>query len=510
MIKNKLKYSLIITYFNEENKIKNIFNNIYQQSLKPDEVIFIDSNSTDNSYKIVSELIKKNKKKINFKNISVKTEFPSSSANIGIQLATNDFLAFMDMGLKFNKKFFEEQFNILQEKKCDLVYATCKLTGHGIIDQASVANTYGINKKQICVPGSVMKKKIFLKTGFFETSRSFFDVLWKRKVKSEKINYTQNFSNNIEYLGTNFAKDFWSLMKKNLIYYKSELLFKDLKIYLYLIFPFIIFFLFFYSKFFFYFLFSYIIMRLYIAHIKSFKFNIFKNPLLILNIILTALVIDFSRVIATYKNLLNILGVKNIFTFIMFFYFLLFFTPLINFAEFDLVKNQKIDKTNNYDAIVVFSGNGKLSFINNSYQQRAIDSYKAAKDFNTNKIILSSGRQQTLPEVEILKNFLVSKNIDEKKIHIIEEYPNSTYKMILVVGEYLKKNNLKNIIFITSPHHFKRSLLIWNKNYPNLKVLPLDNGEFKKEFKWFQNYEDVYVIFYEYLSILYNHAKGRL
>ena len=98
------KISLILTYFNEEESIQNTFSMIIKQSLLPDEVIFINSNSNDNTSNILDQLISSNKNiDINFKNVYSNTKFPSDSANLGIQLSNNSLIAFMDCGLIFHE-----------------------------------------------------------------------------------------------------------------------------------------------------------------------------------------------------------------------------------------------------------------------------------------------------------------------------------------------------------------------------------------------------------------------
>ena len=64
------------------------------------EVIFVNSNSNDNSSKILDEWISKNQQdyKMKFYNINTNTYFPSSSKNAGVKLSKYKRLAFMDCG----------------------------------------------------------------------------------------------------------------------------------------------------------------------------------------------------------------------------------------------------------------------------------------------------------------------------------------------------------------------------------------------------------------------------
>ena len=61
--KRKIKISLIITIYNQENYLKYAYFYIQKQKLKDIEIIFVDDASTDNSSKIIQS-IKKNDKRI--------------------------------------------------------------------------------------------------------------------------------------------------------------------------------------------------------------------------------------------------------------------------------------------------------------------------------------------------------------------------------------------------------------------------------------------------------------
>ena len=153
------KISLIITYFNEQDAIKKTFSMIANQSLLPDEVIFINSNSDDDTSNILDKLIASHKNiNVNFKNIFSNTKFPSDSANLGVQLSSNELIAFMDCGLIFHKDWLKKQYNLLVSDKLDVILGSCKLFGSTLIDRCCVAQTYGYGKDRACIPGSIIKK----------------------------------------------------------------------------------------------------------------------------------------------------------------------------------------------------------------------------------------------------------------------------------------------------------------------------------------------------------------
>ena len=79
-----------------------------------------------------------------------------------------------------------------------------------------------------------------------------------------------------------------------------------------------------------------------------------------------------------------------------------------------------------------------------------------------------------------------------------------------MVEKQLVKDEINEIIFITAPFHAKRSSLIWKKNAPQIKIYfaePLDR-KYKSSSKFKLN--EIKVVLYEYLAIVYNFFKGRL
>ena len=168
---------------------------------------------------------------------------------------------------------------------------------------------------------------------------------------------------------------------------------------------------------------------------------------------------------------------------------------------------EKIEKS---DSLVVFSGDGKNSYINNSYQERVLDAIKYHKLKFYKNIYLSSGKEQTIPETIIIKSLLENYGIKKEQITIQKKYPSNTAENIAYVYKELKKNNVTKTLFLTSPFHSRRSMLIWKK-YKDIKVIPIKStrDNFKNQ-KYNLKLKSLKVIVYEYLSILYNYLKGNI
>ena len=105
----------------------------------------------------------------------------------------------------------------------------------------------------------------------------------------------------------------------------------------------------------------------------------------------------------------------------------------------------------------------------------------------------------------------MSEGVPDNAIKIFDVYPRNTSDNVKLVNNYLNSINAKQILFITSPYHSKRAKLIWEKNNPELEVLSVKVIDTPESYPvWRLSFNNIRVICYEYLSILYNKIKGNL
>jgi uncharacterized SAM-binding protein YcdF (DUF218 family) len=189
-------------------------------------------------------------------------------------------------------------------------------------------------------------------------------------------------------------------------------------------------------------------------------------------------------------------------------YLLFFHSPLFWFMGEQLILKDFPKKS---DAIVVFSGDGEVSYRNLSYQKRSLDAVKLYNKGYADKIFLSSGRRQTIADVDIIRMYLINKGIPESSVFILKSYPNSTFQNINMVSKTLSEHDIDSILFLTAPYHTARSVMLWNLNVPNIHVTTPDfRNLLSRNIHWGIGLDKMRVITYEYFSIVYNWALGRL
>jgi len=156
-------------------------------------------------------------------------------------------------------------------------------------------------------------------------------------------------------------------------------------------------------------------------------------------------------------------------------------------------------------------GDGEASYQNLSYQNRALDAIELYQKGYANKIFLSSGREQTIADVDMIRLYLVSKGVPKSSIYILVKYPDSTYKNVIMVKQGLDENSVSSILFVTSPYHSLRSMLTWRKNAPSIEItMPNTTNQLYKGVQWGIGLNKMKVIVYEYAAIAHNWITGRI
>ena len=113
----EIKVSVIIPVYNVEKYIRQCLESVINQTLKEIEIIIVNDGTKDNSMKIVEEYISDKRIKI----INKENGGLSSARNTGILAAQGKYICFIDSDDFVEKSMLEELYNIIEEKKFDVV-----------------------------------------------------------------------------------------------------------------------------------------------------------------------------------------------------------------------------------------------------------------------------------------------------------------------------------------------------------------------------------------------------
>jgi len=238
-----MNISVIIPYYNESETILLTLRSIESQNHQPNEVLLIDSGSTDNTSDIINKWIKKNEVSI-YKNLYSGKMSPSSSINKGIRTSKNKLIAYVDCGLEIPINWLSSNYKLMKEDARDIVSTVIYTAGENIVDQSFISQTYGYKNKTVCLPGSLINKDVFDKTGnLLESVRAGYDIDFINKLERSNIKRVINKEIYLKYFSFNYCQSYLSGFKKVYTYSLSGWETKgDLKpvIYIFMFFMFLI------------------------------------------------------------------------------------------------------------------------------------------------------------------------------------------------------------------------------------------------------------------------------
>ena len=105
-----MKFSIIIPVYNAEKYIENAIESILEQKFGDYEVILVDDGSNDQSRVIVDKLIAEQKR---VKGIHISNHGVSYARNLGVNMASGDYILFMDSDDKYEKNTLSRLSQIL-------------------------------------------------------------------------------------------------------------------------------------------------------------------------------------------------------------------------------------------------------------------------------------------------------------------------------------------------------------------------------------------------------------
>ncbi len=189
-------------------------------------------------------------------------------------------------------------------------------------------------------------------------------------------------------------------------------------------------------------------------------------------------------------------------------YALLFYTPILWFAG-DVLVMRDVPKV--ADVIMVFSGDGEAGYINASYQRRTEDALTLYRAGFAPRIVLSSGKGQTMSETEVVRALLIAGGVPSSVILVVKGTPRSSWENVQMSAEELRGLGVRNVLFVTAPYHSRRATLLWKKSAPDIDIHTVSVVDTPPlELRWSTSFNVARVISYEYLAIADYWWNGRI
>ena len=187
-------------------------------------------------------------------------------------------------------------------------------------------------------------------------------------------------------------------------------------------------------------------------------------------------------------------------------YLLIFNTNILWWSAAPLVRSAPPAAA---DAIVVFAaGVGESGKAGGGAQERIAQAVTLYKGGYAPVLILSSGYVYSFQEAEVMRALAVDQGVPASAI-LLEQRSTNTYQMVKFVDEILRDHKWKRALLVSSPYHMRRALLVWQKQAPDVTVLPtpVPRSQFYEHARG-ATLEQVRGILQEYVAILGYWRRG--
>lgn len=160
--------------YNVENYIVESIKSVQKQTYQDWELIVINDGSTDETLKVVEELLEDYRIKL----INKPNEGVSKARNIGINNAAGEYLTFLDSDDLWDSTFLEKTFNLIEKENLEMVYSGYDfLCEDGTITSKSLFYTEGKIENFIQIKGFVlpmMLQSMMVKKSLIEKQKICF------------------------------------------------------------------------------------------------------------------------------------------------------------------------------------------------------------------------------------------------------------------------------------------------------------------------------------------------
>ena len=181
---NLVSISVMVPIRNELEHLKRILLSVGEQTILPKEIVIVDSSKNEE----IKEFVEEHNNIIPIIYHYEKKAYPGKARNIGVEIARGDWIAFLDSKTVPNKDWLERYHHFLKAYNTDVVFGVTQFNATSPFQKTFRAATYG-NIGHQTVPGTLIKKKVFIDSGgFLEHVRMGEDIEWRERLEKYGFN----------------------------------------------------------------------------------------------------------------------------------------------------------------------------------------------------------------------------------------------------------------------------------------------------------------------------------
>lgn len=197
MSKDEALVSIVMPAYNSEKYVAEAINSVLAQTYKNWELLVLDDGSKDNSLQIIEEFSKKDsriKALPNGRNMGV-----SATRNRGIELASGEWIAFLDSDDMWHPLKLEKQLKVAEKKAGEFIFTGSSYINEegysykGIFEVPEIVTYKKLRNQNVISCSSVLVKKKYFDNIKMEKDEMHEDyAVWLRMLKTGVIAYGIN------------------------------------------------------------------------------------------------------------------------------------------------------------------------------------------------------------------------------------------------------------------------------------------------------------------------------
>ena len=181
-----LPVTLVIPILNEAKSLPELLQAIKGQSCRPNEIFFSDAGSTDGSVALIDAWWQSEGWDDGQCNVYIiPGALPGAGRNAGVRAAKNNWIAFIDGGIKPSNDWLEKLYCHANKRNALAVFGVCHFSANTVFSKAVCALSYGHDAVHPVVPASLFDVRLFKVVGEFPPHlRAGEDLSWMAALRS--------------------------------------------------------------------------------------------------------------------------------------------------------------------------------------------------------------------------------------------------------------------------------------------------------------------------------------
>lgn len=190
-------------------------------------------------------------------------------------------------------------------------------------------------------------------------------------------------------------------------------------------------------------------------------------------------------------------------------FWIAFVSPFFSYLSFVLSARDALIKPR---VVIVLTGDGVGSYHNDSFLNRAVDVLNIFKMHKNIKIIVSTARSRLIPEVDVLKDYLVARGVPSENISVLAPNVRTTWDHLRFVRNYLPLEQGAPVVLLSSPLHARRAAAMLRKmsSGDSLVVAPAVVDTPQSPWRWWPSWTEICVTSYELAAYAYAWLQRRI